>query len=294
MRRLFKVRVNFLAQMESKNEELFGSKTAKQVATASRGITSFSKPGTGFGHGLPAISPTRGIIQGNRILTIDSRKKSRRRARKPNQKEYDDLLQALEQTKVEIHNLQNQNIRLQTLVLESKNELAIRTQQYKELYERYEMLSHLEKWGEVIREKNREIQRLQDEIKKMSTDRIGALNERVSAEEVINGLKSKLRGKNREINDIKVAEKISNKAIVLSETETLRNERDIALGKLTQRDVVIEQLKQQIRSIQQESYQRKLSIQELQRKTSVKDKQIDELRRSSIISKFRSGTLPNH
>lgn len=280
--------------MESKNEVFPASKTAKRAASGSRGVTSFSKPGTSFTQGLPAISPTRGVIQGSRILTMDSRKKSRRKARKPNQKEYDDLLQALNQSKVEIHDLQNQNIRLQTLVLESKNELGLRTQQYKELYERYEMLSHLEKWGEVIREKNREIQRLQDGIKKMSTDRIGALNEKVSAEEVINGLRSKLRGKNREINDIKAAEKITNKALVLSETETLRNERDMALGKLSQRDALIEQLKQQIRSIQQESYQRKLSIQELQRRTSIKEKQVDDLRRSSVISKFRYGALSNH
>ncbi|XP_031563444.1 kinesin-related protein 4-like [Actinia tenebrosa] len=282
----------FGVKMESKKEVFSGSKTAKRVAAVSRGITSLSKPGTGFG--LPAISPTRGIIQGSRIITMESRKVSRRRARKPNQKEYDDLLQAFNQTKVEIHDLQNQNIRLQTLVLESKNELALRTQQYKELYERYEMLSHLEKWGEVIRNKDREIQRLQDEIKKMSTDRNEALNEKVSAEEMINGLKSKLRGKKREINDMKAAEKVINKAKVLSETETLRNERDIALGRLSQRDTLIEELRQRIRSIEQELYQRKLSIQELQRRTSVKEKQVDDLRRSSVISKFRYGALANH
>jgi hypothetical protein len=280
--------------MESSNGLKKSSKALKQLAGVSRGITSFSKPSTAFGSVLPAISPTRGLIQGSRILTIESRKKSRRIARRPNQKEFDDLLKSYNEAQVQNHDLQNQNIRLQTLVLESKNELAVRTQQYKDLYERYDMLAHLEKWGEIIREKDREIHRLQEEIRKISTDRIELLNDKRTAEEVINGLKSRLRGKTREISDIKVAEKISYRAIILSETETLRNERDIAVGKLCHRDAIIEQMKLEVNSIQHESLQRKTSFQELQRRALIKEKQADDLRKANIVNKLKFAVNSNH
>ncbi|KAK3747749.1 hypothetical protein QZH41_000507 [Actinostola sp. cb2023] len=153
-------------------------------------------------------------------------------------------------------------MRLQTLVLESQNQLAFLTKQYEELYERYGMLAHLEKWGDIIREKDEEIKRQQEHIRKMIRDRAEALNEKNTAEAALDGLRSKLRRKNREIQEIKAAEKIYNKAVVLSETQSLRNERDMALAKLAQREVIIEKLKLNVRQSQEELLHKAMVLQD--------------------------------
>ena len=123
------------------------------------------------------ISTTRGFIQGNKIVTMDSRVANRRRGKKT-QKEFDELFQSLNDCQAKNSELENQNMRLQTLVLESQNQLTLMTKQYEKLYERYTMLEHLEKWEDIIRNKNDEINRQQEQIRKILTDRTEALKDK--------------------------------------------------------------------------------------------------------------------
>ena len=70
--------------------------------------------------------------------------------------------------------------------------------------------------------------------------------------------------------EIKTAESINKKALLLSETETLRNERDMALGKIAQRDAVIEKLKLELKHAKEDALHKSMSLHDTARKTVVK------------------------
>ena len=174
--------------MEYDDDVVPGSRrvTRQNGGVESRGITA--------GSAFPHISPTRGFIRGNKIVTIDSRANNRRRGKK-GQKEFDDLMAAFNESKSKVSELETQNMRLRTLILESQNEFNLLKKQFDDLHERYSMLEHLEKWGNIIRQKNSEIKRQQEHIQKILTDRTEALNDMYSVEGALHGLRSKTETK---------------------------------------------------------------------------------------------------
>lgn len=262
--------------MEYDSEAVLGSRRVfvQNDGLESRGVTA----------GLPDISPTRGFIRGNKIVTIDSRVNNRKRGKK-GQKDFDDLLKSFNEEKAKNSELENQNMRLRTLILESQNEFNLLKDQYDELNTRYSVLEHLEKWGDIIRQKDSQIKKQQEQIQKILTDRVEALNEKQTTENTLHTLRSKIRKKNREIVAIKAAEQINKKAVLLTETETLRNERDIALGKIAQRDVVIEQLKLELKHAKEEIIQKSMNLQDSVRRQSIREKQ------SQVVTRFKMTAL---
>lgn len=265
--------------MEYDSEAVQGSRraTRQNGGIESRGIVT-------AGSTLPDISTTRGFIRGNKIVTISDSRVTNRRWGKKGQKEFDDLMKSYNESKAQNSQLENQNMRLRTLILESQNQFNVLQKQYDELSERYTMLEHLEKWGDIIRQKNNEIKRQQEHIQKILTDRTEAMNEKQVTEEALHGLKSKLRKKNREIVDIKAAERINKKAVLLGETETLRNERDVAHGKVAQRDVVIDRLKLQLKQAKEDLLQKSMAIQDTTRRQSIRDRQGQVLSRMKMAA----------
>lgn len=119
----------------------------------------------------------------------------------------------------------------------------------------------------------------------MSYDRAEAINNKSVAEMAVDELKSKLRHKTKQVKEVQELEKIQSKAVILYETEKLRNERNYAAANLTRLEALVEKLEQEASHEKRISEERKMVIQEI-RKRLTKEKQIAELRKQLSMSRL--------
>lgn len=229
-------------------------------------------------------SPTKGTFTRNGIYTIEEPVK--KAAKRPKAKEYEIIYKAYLEIREENGVLRRENQKIEVDLMEAKGKVLALSQENEELKERLFQLQHTENWGQIIREKDEELKRLNEFIHKMSYDRAEAINNKSVAEMAVGDLKSKLRNKTREIKEVKELEKIQSKAIILNETEKLRNERDIAVANLTRLEALVEKLKQEASHEKRISEERKMVIQEIHKRLTTKEKQIEDLRKQLAMSRL--------
>ena len=119
----------------------------------------------------------------------------------------------------------------------------------------------------------------------MSYDRAEAINNKSVAEMAVDELKSKLRHKTKQVKEVQELEKIQSKAVILFETEKLRNERNYAAANLTRLEALVEKLKQEA-SHEKRSEERKMVIQEISKRLTTKEIQIAELHKQLSMSRL--------
>ena len=120
----------------------------------------------------------------------------------------------------------------------------------------------------------------------MSYDRAEAINNKSVAEMAVDELKSKLRHKTKQVKEVQELEKIQSKAVILYETEKLRNERNYAAANLTRLEALVEKLKQEASHEERISEERKMVIQEIRKRLTTKEIQIAELRKQLSMSRL--------
>lgn len=135
------------------------------------------------------------------------------------------------------------------------------------------------KLKELLREKDREISRLQEIIRKISLDRDSAFCTNVNSRMRVEELKNKLTCQSRDVEHFTTVERLRSKQKVSSETERLRQERNEARVQLAHHEKLVWQLRKQVDHLGYISQQRYKTIQELGKKMSVKDKSLQEMRK---------------
>lgn len=230
------------------------------------------------------ISPTKGTFTRNGIYTIEEPVK--KAPKRPKAKEYEIIYKAYLEIREENGVLRRESQKIQGELMEAKGKVLALTQENEEFKERLFQLQHTENWGQIIRGKDEELKRLNEFIHKMSYDRAEAINNKTVAEMTVGELKSKLRNKTKEIKEVKELEKIQSKAIILNETERLRNERDNAVANLTRLEALVEKLKQEASHEKRISEERKMVIQEIHKRLTTKEKQIEDLRKQLAMSRL--------
>ena len=230
------------------------------------------------------LSPTRGTFTRNGIYTIEEPVK--KASKRPKAKEYEIIYKAYLEIREENGVLRRESQKIQGELMEAKGKVLALSQENEELNERLFQLHHTENWGEIIRGKDEELKRLNESILKMSYDRAEAVNNKSLAEMAVGELKSKLRKKTKEVQEVKELERIQSKAIILNETEKLRNERDNAVANLTRLEALVEKLRQEASHEKRISEERKMVIQEIHKRLTTKEKQIEDLRKQLAMSRL--------
>ncbi|XP_046847637.1 uncharacterized protein LOC124441240 [Xenia sp. Carnegie-2017] len=133
--------------------------------------------------------------------------------------------------------------------------------------------------SKVLREKDREIVRLRESIRKALLDRENATGASTRTRMRVAELKTKLSNQKRRMEHATKVERLRCKEKVTNETERLRHERDEAREQLEQRDKMVWHLRKQVEQLGYLSNQRYKTIQELNKKMAVKEKNIQEMRR---------------
>ena len=208
------------------------------------------------------------------------------RFKRINPKEYELLLQSCAELKQENASLLFEKDSLQSQILDVKTQYLSLQKEYEALEERFELVKNREEWGKMVRSKDIELQRSKEVIRKMHHDRDFAISRKTEAEAEILDLKCKLKKKEEEIKNIRFVEKVQSKAKVLGETERLRSELNEALANLQQQERLLENMKRDTRSVTKVNEERKLAVQELQKRLSNKDKQIEELKKQLVIARL--------
>lgn len=230
------------------------------------------------------ISPTKGTFTGNGIYTIEEPIK--KAPKRPNAKEYEIMYKAYLEIREENDVLRSESQKIQSELAEAKGKVLAVSQENGELKEHLFHLQHTENWGQIIRAKDEELKRLNEFIHKMCYDRAEAINNKSVAEMAVDELKSKLRCKTKQVKEVKELEKIQSKAVILNETEKLRNERNNAVANLSRLEALVEKLKQEASHERRISEERKMVIQEIHKRLTTKEKQIEELRKQLAMSRF--------
>lgn len=229
-------------------------------------------------------APTKGTFTRNGIYTIEEPKK--KQSKRPNAKEYEIIYKAYLEIREERTVLRRENQKLHEELLDTRGRVLALSQENEEIKEQLLQLRQTADWGQIIRGKDEELKRLQEFIRKMSYDKAEAINNKSLAEQAVGELKSKLRRKDREVQEAKELEKIQSKAKILNETEKLRNQRDNAIANLTQHEALVEKLRQETSNVSRMSEERKMVIQELHKRLTTKDKQVEELRKQLVVSRL--------
>lgn len=230
------------------------------------------------------ISPTKGTFTANGIYTIEEPIK--KAPKRPNAKEYELMYKAYLEIREENDVLRSESQKIQSELAEAKGKVLAVSQENGELKEHLFQLQHTENWGQIIRAKDEELKRLNEFIHKMCYDRAEAINNKSVAEMAVDELKSKLRCKTKQVKEVKELEKIQSKAVILNETEKLRNERNNAVANLSRLEALVEKLKQEASHERRISEERKMVIQEIHKRLTTKEKQIEELRKQLAMSRF--------
>lgn len=227
---------------------------------------------------------TKGTFTQNGIYTIEEPIK--KAPKRPNAKEYEIIYKAYLEIREENDVLRRQSQKIQGELVEARGKVLAVSQENEELREHLFQLQHTENWGQIIRGKDEELKRLNEFIHKMSYDRAEAINNKSVAEMAVDELKSKLRHKTKQVKEVKELEKIQSKAVILNETEKLRNERNNAVANLTRLEALVQKLKQEASHEKRISEERKMVIQEIHKRLTTKEKQIEELRKQLAMSRF--------
>lgn len=229
-------------------------------------------------------SPSKGTFTGNGIYTIEEPRK--KVSKRPNAKEYEIIYKAYLEIQEERGVLQRETQKLHDDLLDAKSRTLALDQENEELKVQLLQLRQTSDWGQIIRAKDGELKRLQEFIRKMSYDKAEAINNKSMAERAVGELKSKLRSKDREVKEVKELEKIQSKAKILNETEKLRSERNNAVASLTRLEALVEKLRQETSNVARIGEERKMVIQELHKRLTTKDKQVEELRKQLAVSRL--------
>lgn len=229
-------------------------------------------------------SPTKGTFTRNGIYTIEEPIK--KAPKRPNAKEYEIIYKAYLEIREENSVLRGERQKIQGELMEAKGKVAALSQENEELKEHLFQLQHTENWGQIIRAKDDELKRLNEFILKMSYDRAEAINNKSVAEMAVDELKLKLRHKTKQVKEVQELEKIQSKAVILYETEKLRNERNYAVANLTRFEALVAKLKQEASHEKRISEERKMVIQEIRKRLTTKEKQIAELRKQLSMSRL--------
>ena len=182
--------------------------------------------------------------------------------------------------------LRKENQKLKDDLLDAKGKTLSLSRENEELKEELSVLRETANWGHIIREKDEELKRLQEFIRKMTYDKAEAINNKSVAEQAVGDLRSKLRSKDREVKETKELERIQSRAKILNETEKLRNERNNAVASLTQLEALVEKLRQETSHVTKISEERKMVIQELHKRLTNKEKHVEELRKQLAMSRL--------
>ena len=182
--------------------------------------------------------------------------------------------------------LRKENQKLKDDLLDVKGKTLSLSRENEELKEELSVLRETANWGHIIREKDEELKRLQEFIRKMTYDKAEAINNKSVAEQAVGDLRSKLRCKDREVKEAKELERIQSRAKILNETEKLRNERNNAVASLTQLEALVEKLRQETSHVTKISEERKMVIQELHKRLTNKEKHVEELRKQLAMSRL--------
>ena len=182
--------------------------------------------------------------------------------------------------------LRKENQKLKDDLLDVKGKTLSLSRENEELKEELSVLRETANWGHIIREKDEELKRLQEFIRKMTYDKAEAINNKSVAEQAVGDLRSKLRSKDREVKETKELERIQSRAKILNETEKLRNERNNAVASLTQLEALVEKLRQETSHVTKISEERKMVIQELHKRLTNKEKHVEELRKQLAMSRL--------
>ena len=182
--------------------------------------------------------------------------------------------------------LRKENQKLKDDLLDAKGKTLSLSRENEELKEELSVLRETANWGHIIREKDEELKRLQEFIRKMTYDKAEAINNKSVAEQAVGDLRSKLRSKDREVKEAKELERIHSRAKILNETEKLRNERNNAVASLTQLEALVEKLRQETSHVTKISEERKMVIQELHKRLTNKEKHVEELRKQLAMSRL--------
>ena len=182
--------------------------------------------------------------------------------------------------------LRKENQKLKDDLLDAKGKTLSLSRENEELKEELSVLRETANWGHIIREKDEELKRLQEFIRKMTYDKAEAINNKSVAEQAVGDLKSKLRSKDREVKEAKELGRIQSRAKILNETEKLRNERNNAVASLTQLEALVEKLRQETSHVTKISEERKMVIQELHKRLTNKEKHVEELRKQLAMSRL--------
>lgn len=231
------------------------------------------------------ISPTKGTFAGNGIYTIEE-PILKKVPNRPTAKEYEIMYKAYLEIREENDILRSESQKIQSELVEAKGKVLAVSQENGELKEQLFQLQHTENWGQIIRAKDEELKRLNEFIHKMCYDRAEAINNKSVAEMAVDELKSKLRYRTKQVKEVKELEKIQSKAAILNETEKLRNERNNAVANLTRLEALVEKLKQEANHERRISEERKMVIQEIHKRLTTKEKQIEELRKQLAMSRL--------
>ena len=229
------------------------------------------------------ISPRKGTFTRNGIYTIEEPIK--KAPKRPNAKEYEIIYKAYLELREENGVLRRERQKIQGELEAAKGKVLAVSQENEELNEHL-FLQHTENWGQIIRAKDEELKRLNEFIHKMSYDRAEAINNKSVAEMAVDELKSKLRYKTKQVKEVKELEKIQSKAVLLNETEKLRSERNNAIANLKQLEALVEKLKQEASHERRISEERKMVIQEIHKRLTTREKQIEELRKQLAMSRL--------
>ena len=230
-------------------------------------------------------APTnKGTFTRTGIYTIEEPRK--KILKRPKAKEYEIIYKAYLEIREESSVLRKENQKLKDDLLDAKGKTLSLSRENEGLKEELSVLRETANWGHIIREKDEELKRLQEFIRKMTYDKAEAINNKSVAEQAVGDLKSKLRSKDREVKKAKELERIQSRAKILNETEKLRNERNNAVASLTQLEALVEKLRQETSHVTKISEERKMVIQELHKRLTNKDKHVEELRKQLAMSRL--------
>ncbi|XP_068756511.1 uncharacterized protein PF3D7_1120000-like [Montipora capricornis] len=229
-------------------------------------------------------STTKEAFTGNSVYSIE--KATRKGSKQSKDKESEIFYKAFLEIQEESGVLRRENQKLHGALLKARGEVQALSQENEKLKEGLSQLQQTKDWGNIIRGKDEEVKRLHVFIRKMSFDKTQAINNASLAKETVGKLKSKLRNKKREVKEVKELEKVQSKARILNETEKLRSERNNAVANLTLLEASVAKLRQETSNFAKVSEERKMVIQELHKRLSAKDRQVGELRKQLVMSRF--------
>lgn len=238
-----------------------------------------------------SVAPKQGLFTSNTIYTIEEPKN--KLSKRAKAKQCRTTHKTLSEIQEESYVLRRENHKLDRALKEATEKTEAFGHQNEELQKELYLLRQNADWGKIIRGKDEEVKKLNGFIRKMSFDKAEALNGKSMAEQTVGKLKSKLRNKSEEMKQAKEMERIQSKERILVETEKLRSERDNAVANLNHLEALVTKLRQERSSFAKVNEERKMAIQELQKRLSTKDKQVAELRKQLAMSRLQKFSTNN-